>query len=93
MAVQQSGELKDDRRPGGVRGWWDRNQRLLIPYIFIAPNLVVFTVFVFVPILFAFYMSLNEWSLIGSPVFVGLGNYVDMLQDQEFLRSLYNTGL
>jgi len=93
MAVQQSGELKDDRRPGGVRGWWDRNQRLLIPYIFIAPNLVVFTVFVFVPILFAFYMSLNEWSLIGSPVFVGLGNYVDMLQDQEFLRAFYNTGL
>jgi multiple sugar transport system permease protein len=90
MAVQQS---KDDRRPGGVRGWWDRHQRLLIPYIFIAPNLVVFTVFVFVPILFAFYISLNEWSLIGSPMFVGLGNYVDMLQDQEFLRSLYNTGL
>jgi ABC-type sugar transport system permease subunit len=26
-------------------------------------------------------------------VFVGLGNYVDMLQDQEFLRAFYNTGL
>ena len=53
--------------------------------------MIVFTVFVFVPILFAFYISLNEWSLIGSPSFVGLGNYLDMAQDGEFWRSLLNT--
>ena len=76
-----------------MRGWWNRNQRLLIPYIFIAPNVVVFTVFMFVPILLAFYISLNEWTLIGSPTFVGLGNYLDMLEDSEFLRAFYNTGV
>jgi ABC-type sugar transport system permease subunit len=76
-----------------VRGWWNRNQRLLIPYIFIAPNVVVFAVFMFVPILFAFYISLNEWTLIGYPTFVGLGNYLDMLEDSEFLRAFYNTGV
>jgi ABC-type sugar transport system permease subunit len=76
-----------------VRGWWNRNQRLLIPYIFIAPNVVVFAVFMFVPILLAFYISLNEWTLIGSPTFVGLGNYLDMLEDSEFLRAFYNTGV
>jgi multiple sugar transport system permease protein len=76
-----------------VRGWWNRNQRLLIPYIFIAPNVVVFVVFMFVPILLAFYISLNEWTLIGSPTFVGLGNYLDMLEDSEFLRAFYNTGV
>jgi multiple sugar transport system permease protein len=76
-----------------VRGWWNRNQRLLIPYIFIAPNVVVFAVFMFVPILFAFYISLNEWTLIGTPTFVGLGNYLDMLEDSEFLRAFYNTGV
>ncbi len=76
-----------------MRGWWNRNQRLLIPYIFIAPNVVVFAVFMFVPILLAFYISLNEWTLIGSPTFVGLGNYLDMLEDSEFLRAFYNTGV
>ena len=84
---------KDGGGPGGVRGWWNRNQRLLIPYIFIAPNVVVFAVFMFVPILFAFYISLNEWTLIGYPTFVGLGNYLDMLEDSEFLRAFYNTGV
>jgi ABC-type sugar transport system permease subunit len=84
---------KDGGGSGGVRGWWNRNQRLLIPYIFIAPNVIVFTVFMFVPILLAFYISLNEWTLIGYPTFVGLGNYLDMLEDSEFLRAFYNTGV
>ena len=76
-----------------MRGWWNRNQRLLIPYIFIAPNVVVFAVFMFLPILLAFYISLNEWTLIGFPTFVGFGNYLDMLEDSEFLRAFYNTGI
>lgn len=82
----------EDRRPASSRGsWWERHQKRLVPYIFIAPNLLVFTVFVLVPIVFAFYISLNEWSLIGTPEFVGLGNYVEMLGDGQFWRSLYNT--
>jgi len=84
---------KDGGGSGGVRGWWNRNQRLLIPYIFIAPNVVVFAVFMFLPILLAFYISLNEWTLIGFPTFVGFGNYLDMLEDSEFWRAFYNTGV
>ena len=93
MSVKQSTEpVTRDRRPGGNRGsWWGRNQKRLVPYLFIAPNMIVFTVFVFVPILFAFYISLNEWSLIGTPQFIGLGNYVEMLGDGQFWRAFYNT--
>lgn len=93
MSVKQpSGPATRDRWPVGNRGsWWGRNQKRLVPYVFIAPNMIVFTVFVFVPILFAFYISLNEWSLIGTPQFVGLGNYVEMLGDGQFWRALYNT--
>ena len=81
-----------DGRPVENRGgWWGRNQKRLVPYIFIAPNMIVFTAFVFVPILFAFYISLTEWSLIGTPQFVGLGNYVEMLGDGQFWRALFNT--
>lgn len=93
MSVKQrTGPATRDRQPVGNRGsWWGRNQKRLVPYVFIAPNMIVFTVFVFVPILFAFYISLNEWSLIGTPQFVGLGNYVEMLGDGQFWRALYNT--
>jgi len=79
------------RRSVGVAGWWSRNQQHVTPYLFIAPNLIVFTVFVFVPILLSFYISLNDWSLIGSPIFIGFGNYVDMAQDADFWTAFLNT--
>jgi multiple sugar transport system permease protein len=89
---QPTDSALEGRRPGGSRAsWWSRNQKRLVPYIFIAPNMIVFTVFIFVPILFAFYISLTEWSLIGTPEFIGLGNYLAMAQDGQFWRSLYNT--
>jgi len=72
-------------------GWWSRDQRRVVPYLFIAPNMVVFTVFVFVPIVLAFCISLTEWSLIGDPIFVGFGNYVDMAKDADFWTALLNT--
>lgn len=55
--------------------------------------MVVFTVFLFVPIVFAFYVSLTEWSLIGSRTFVGFQNYLQMAQDGTFWRSFYNTAV
>jgi len=89
MAIQQAGHAPKARRT--EQNWWERNQRRLVPYIFIAPNMLVFTVFLFVPMVFAIYMSLNEWSLIEEPTFVGLGNYVQMVQDIQFWQSLWNT--
>jgi multiple sugar transport system permease protein len=79
------------RRPEKTPGWWARNQKKITPYIFIAPNMIVFTVFLFVPMLFAIYISLNEWSLIEDPTFIGLGNYVQMAGDAQFWQSLWNT--
>jgi multiple sugar transport system permease protein len=89
MAVQQAGQAPRSRQ--AQQNWWERNQRRLTPYIFIAPNMVVFTVFLFVPMLLAVYMSFNEWSLIESPTFIGLGNYVQMVQDPQFWQALGNT--
>lgn len=89
MVVRHYGEPAS--RTGGMRGWWSRNQRRVIPYIFITPNVIVFTVFMFIPILFAFYISLNQWSLIGTPTFVGLQNYVEMAGDGKFWQASYNT--
>ena len=89
MAVQHAGQTQKVGQD--EQSWWTRNQRRITPYIFIAPNVLVFTVFLFVPMLFAIYMSLNEWSLIEAPTFIGLGNYIAMAQDPQFWQSLWNT--
>ncbi len=94
MSTQQLQEREPEvRSRGGLRWWWARNQKRLTPYIFIAPNVIVFTVFIFVPIIAAFYISLTQWSIIGTPTFVGLENYLKMLQDGKFWVSFYNTAI
>lgn len=66
-----------------------RRQEALTGYVFMAPALVIFLVFLIVPIGAAVYLSFTDWNGI-SPVFeegsyqmVGLDNYRDLLQGQH----------
>lgn len=45
----------------------------------------------FIPLLFAFYVSFHQWSLIGTSQFNGLSNYSEMVHDNQFWQSLRNT--
>ncbi|WP_264556748.1 carbohydrate ABC transporter permease [Halocatena marina] len=53
-----------------------RSQDNLIGMLFLVPNVVVFSAFMLTPVLFAFYISFTEWSILGTPSWVGLDNYV-----------------
>lgn len=54
-----------------------------------SPALLLVAVLFVIPVLLMFWMSLNRWSLLGSPSFIGLDNYVKALTaDATFLRSL-----
>lgn len=66
-------------------------ERRVIPYILIAPNALIFILFIAVPALFGLRYSLTEWSGIGTAEFVGLGNYVQMFQDTRFWYSMSRT--
>lgn len=66
-------------------------QRDVIPYLFILPNLVLFAVFVFGPVLFSFGMSFTNWDGLGSPAFTGLNNYQKLLTDDLFKTAARNT--
>jgi ABC-type sugar transport system permease subunit len=70
--------------------WLPRQQRLA-PYAFIAPNVVLFTAFSFLPLIYAFYISFHDWGLISKPDFIGLRNYARLVHDPLFWRSLANT--
>lgn len=56
---------------------------------FVLPALAVLLVFVFYPMIQAFVISFQNYSLIGSSrSFVGLDNYKNLLRDAQFLGSL-----
>ena len=89
MSHLQAGKSK--RRPASLKEWWLVNQRRIIPYLFIAPTMAIFTLFVFIPVVYAAYMSFFEWNGISKPSFIGINNYKQLIQDSIFWRSLQNT--
>ncbi|MCL6625291.1 carbohydrate ABC transporter permease [Alicyclobacillus shizuokensis] len=59
--------------------------------LFISPWIVGFVVFTAYPVFASLYYSLTDYSMIGTPRFVGLQNYVNLFSDKVFLTSLANT--
>src|SRR5215216_7757151 len=53
----------------------------LTPYLFLAPYLILFTVFVLAPAIFLIWISLHDWDFLlpGKP-FVGLQNYLNLFK-------------
>jgi multiple sugar transport system permease protein len=60
-------------------------------YAFLLPNLLGLTVFVFVPMIYAFYVSLHSWNLLSPKVFIGFDNYVKMASDMDWWKSVGRT--
>ncbi|NGP45349.1 sugar ABC transporter permease [Bacillaceae bacterium SIJ1] len=60
-------------------------------YILIAPQLIGLLVFSLLPLLFAFGLSLTQWNGFGSPVFIGIENFILQFQNPAFNTALINT--
>ena len=56
-------------------------------YLFNAPGLIIFAIFVVYSLYVSFLMSFHEWDLIQDPVYVGLDNYQRVFDDPEFYES------
>lgn len=67
--------------------------RRIFPYLLIAPNALIFIIFIVIPACYGFYFSLTEWKGIGIPDFVGFANYVKAFGDAKFWRSFSRTSL
>ncbi|AIC95935.1 carbohydrate ABC transporter permease [Shouchella lehensis] len=59
-------------------------------YVFILVPILVFLLFTFIPVIYAFIMSFQQYHVMGS-TFIGLENYQTMVQDEIFWRSMRNT--
>jgi multiple sugar transport system permease protein len=84
--------------PRPARG---RRRSPLAPYLFVAPAVVLFVVFMLIPLGYTIWSSLRAYrieegaSVLGVRVdrFVGLDNYVAVLQDAELLASFGRLGI
>jgi len=59
--------------------------------LFCLPWLIGVSAFLLYPLLAALYYSMTDYSVLLPPVFIGLDNYIDLLHDSLFWKSLYNT--
>lgn len=59
--------------------------------IMILPAVVLFSVFIIIPVIMAFYYSFTDFTGIGSPRLVGLSNYKMLFSDPIFYTALKNT--
>jgi multiple sugar transport system permease protein len=75
---------------GGGGGWWWRNQRQLAPWLFLAPAMIMFVIYVIAPIVQSMAISLYDWDGLGEKKWIGLGNYVELASDPDFRTALIN---
>jgi multiple sugar transport system permease protein len=73
-----------------LSAWWWRHQRRLTPIVLLAPACLLFSVFVLYPIGASVWLSLHEWDGIGPKIWVGFGNYLELLEDSVFYTALGN---
>lgn len=62
-------------------------------FLFLLPALVLFSVFFIYPISFVAVISLTEWNGINAPKFVGLQNYIRVLQNTNVQSAIKNNFL
>lgn len=62
-------------------------------WLFISPMFLGFSIFMFGPLVYAFFMSLHDWPLLGDQTFIGMGNYQSLFEDETFTTSFVNTFL
>lgn len=99
MTVQTTGtapvaaEQQRLLRPRSRAGSAIRRAEALAGIVLASPALLVFTVFMFVPLALTFWYSLHRYSGFGRMSFLGLDNYRDILADDTFWTALLNTAL
>jgi multiple sugar transport system permease protein len=80
------------RRRRGVRKTARLMWRERSAYAFLAPGLIVFSLFTVFALGFAFYLTFREWNILEpEKPFIGLQNYRDMIGDEDFRQSVINT--
>ena len=61
------------------------------PFLFLAPNVLIFVIFVIIPMFMGFFYSFTDFKGLGRANWVGLANFARLLKDRSFYLALGNT--
>jgi len=75
---------------GATPGWFHRNRIKLAPWLFLLPGLIFFSIYVIIPIFQSIWISFYAWDGLGERQWVGMANYIELLDDDRFYTSLKN---
>ncbi len=70
--------------------YWKSNQRSLAPWLFLAPGMAMFMIYVIIPIFQSMWLSFYDWDGLGAKTWIGTANYVELFDDEAFTTSLWN---
>ena len=72
-----------------------KKKKSIYPLWVLIPALLIYTVFSVVPIVISLVCSFTDWNMgrLYTPAFNGVANYIELLKDPVFLRSIGNTFL
>ncbi|MFT6658033.1 carbohydrate ABC transporter permease [Maritalea sp.] len=73
-----------------MQAFWKKNQQTIAPWLFLLPGIAMFSIYVVYPIFGSIQISFFDWDGLGEKTWVGMGNYVELLDDESFYTSLKN---
>lgn len=87
MAVVRARQVKHSTKPAAQR------RVDLTGFLFVAPFLVFYVLFLVWPVILGLRMSFFDWSLVGTGVrqFLGLANFRELFADPDFWSSLWHS--
>jgi multiple sugar transport system permease protein len=81
LVREETGESRGYRLPM-------RRREALVAYVFLFPWILGFVVFFAGPMIASIYFSFTQYKVITPPIWLGLGNYQRMFEDELFYHSL-----
>src|ERR687893_1060625 len=85
--VDEAGQGGDRKTtPGGATGkrrWGGGRRSTAAPYLFLLPFFAIYSTFLLYPTFSALWLSFQEAVALDTPSFIGLDNYVRLVQDER----------
>ena len=69
---------------------WRVRRETIISWSFVMPALLMYAVFVLLPLILSIYYSFFRWNGVGPMTWVGLKNYITVMQVPNLLGSIFN---
>lgn len=68
-----------------------KKKEYLFAYAMLAPDVIGLAIFVFLPVIIAFYVSLHRWNALEAMQFIGFKNYLTLMKDTSWWQSVLTT--